>query len=144
MSAIKYLKANRVGKLVRPNGYGFPVGLGSNPNLFVDYLVVAGGGGGGSAFGGGGGAGGSGSTTTPVAGTSGSPNTGGGGGGAGNSGSTGTGGGGGKGIVIIRYSGDQKATGGSYANTSGGFTYHTFLGDGTFTANTIATVYSIN
>ena len=49
MSSIRFLKANRVGKLIRPNGYNFPVGLSGliTSKTVVDYLVVAGGGGGG-------------------------------------------------------------------------------------------------
>jgi hypothetical protein len=65
--------------------------------------------------------------------TSGSPNTGSGGGGGCHN-STTTGGSGGSGIVIIRYLGSQIATGGSIT-PSGGYTIHTFTGDGTFTIN---------
>ncbi|PSA83237.1 hypothetical protein BT095_11815, partial [Corynebacterium diphtheriae] len=36
------------------------------------------------------------------------------------------------GIVIIRYLGSQRATGGT-VTTSGGYTIHTFTGNGTFT-----------
>ena len=61
-------------------------------------------------------------------------NTGGGGGGQGLTPSSGNGG---KGIVIIRYSGSQDAFGGT-VTSSGGYTIHTFTGDGTFTS------YSIN
>jgi hypothetical protein len=40
---------------------------------------------------------------------------------------------GGSGIVIIRYSGAQRGTGGTVV-TTGGYTYHTFTSSGTFTA----------
>jgi hypothetical protein len=52
-----------------------------------------------------------------------------------------TGNAGGSGIVIIRYSGSQGATGGT-VTTSSPFTIHTFTGPGTFRAN--AASYSIN
>jgi hypothetical protein len=86
----------------------------------------AGGGGAGSSAGGtgGGGAGG------VSGGTAGTANTGGGGGA---SQSSGAGGAGGSGIVIIRYSGPQKGTGGT-VTSAGGYTYHTFTTSGTYTA----------
>jgi hypothetical protein len=40
---------------------------------------------------------------------------------------------GGSGIVIIRYAGAQRGTGGT-VTSSGGYTYHTFTSSGTFTA----------
>jgi hypothetical protein len=40
---------------------------------------------------------------------------------------------GGSGIVIVRYAGTQKGTGGT-VTSSGGFTYHTFTSSGTYTA----------
>ena len=45
---------------------------------------------------------------------------------------------GGSGIVIIRYAGPQDATGGTYSS-SGGYSIHTFTGEGifTFTANNL-------
>ena len=118
MPSIKYLKNANAGKLVRPQGFTYPVGLfntgdGNNGPTSVDYLVVAGGGGGGGNIGGGGGGDG-----TQV-----------------------KGGNGGKGIVIVRYSGSQAATGGT-VTTSPGYTIHTFTGDGTFRSN--ATSYSVN
>jgi hypothetical protein len=58
--------------------------------------------------------------------TSGTANRGGGGGGGGA-------GSGGSGVVIIRYSGSQRGTGGT-VTSAGGFTYHTFTTSGTFTA----------
>jgi hypothetical protein len=60
----------------------------------------------------------------------GAANTGGGGGSTGNSGTGGTGG---SGIVIVRYSGSQRGTGGTVVS-SGGYTYHTFTTSGTYTA----------
>jgi hypothetical protein len=63
-------------------------------------------------------------------------NTGGGGGGSGAN----AGGGnrsayvtGGSGVAILRYQGSQRGTGGTITS-SGGYTYHTFTGSGTFTA----------
>jgi len=47
----------------------------------------------------------------------------------------GAGAGGGKGVVIIRYFGSQAATGGANVTSSGGYTVHTFTGDGTFATN---------
>jgi hypothetical protein len=43
---------------------------------------------------------------------------------------------GGSGIVIIRYSGGQAATGGTVTSPSpGAYTVHTFTGDGSFVVN---------
>jgi hypothetical protein len=53
----------------------------------------------------------------------------------------GAGGSGGSGLVIIRYSGSQGATGGT-VTSSGGNTIHTFTGDGTFAVNSFQ--YLIN
>jgi hypothetical protein len=63
---------------------------------------------------------------------SGSTNTGGGGGGVGQTQNV-AGAPGGSGIVIIRYPGAQRGSGGS-VTSSGGFTIHTFTGNGTYTA----------
>jgi hypothetical protein len=84
--------------------------------------------------GGGYGAGNSQAGTTLNAGTAGTANTGSGGGGGGANGTTFTVGyAGGSGIVIIRYlTGAITATGGTIV-TSGGYTYHTFTSNGTFT-----------
>jgi hypothetical protein len=61
-------------------------------------------------------------------------NTGSGGGGCGSTdGVTATGGNGGSGIVIIRYAGSQRGTGGT-VTSSGGYTIHTFTSSGTYTA----------
>jgi hypothetical protein len=46
---------------------------------------------------------------------------------------SGTAGSGGSGVVIIRYSGGQRGSGGT-VTSSGGYTYHTFTSSGTFTA----------
>lgn len=110
-------------------------GIGSTWN----GTYYAGGGGGASYFysngstagSGGSGGGGAGTGGSNATGTSGSSNTGGGGGGGGYS--TGTGGAGGSGVVIIRYLGPQKGSGGT-VSISGGYTYHTFTTSGTFTA----------
>jgi hypothetical protein len=56
-------------------------------------------------------------------------NTGAGGGG----GRSGAGGSGGSGIVVVRYAGSQRGTGGT-VTTSGGYTVHVFTTSGTFTA----------
>jgi hypothetical protein len=103
-----------------------------------DYYAGGGGGGariplGGTAAAGGLGGGGAGGTGGPA--TAGTTNTGGGGGGGGYTDSgtiNGAGGAGGSGIVILRYEGSQKGSGG--AVTSGnGYTYHTFISSGTYT-----------
>jgi hypothetical protein len=63
--------------------------------------------------------------------TAGTENTGGGGGGGWyRSPQSGAGG---SGIVIIRYLGSQRGTGGTVVS-SGGYTYHTFTSSGTYTA----------
>jgi hypothetical protein len=67
-----------------------------------------------------------------TAGSNGTANTGGGGGGPVGNGSA-LGGTGGSGVVIIRYAGSQKGTGGT-VTSSGGYTIHTFTSSGTFTA----------
>ena len=80
---------------------------------------------------GGGGAGGNGphgSGTVPIAGGT---NTGGGGGGVADLNQNGAAGG--SGIVIVRYPGPQKATGGNTIATIDGYTIHTFTSSGTFT-----------
>ncbi len=109
-----------------PGGNGISWGL----------WTLAGGGGGGAGYGGGaaGGAGGSGGGgagggyTTPAS-TAGTANTGGGGGGGGVI----LGAAGGSGVVIIQYLGAQRGTGGTITS-SGGYTYHYFSSNGTFTA----------
>jgi hypothetical protein len=97
---------------------------------------LGGGGGGGTRSGGSGGTGGGsalnsgGNGSSTVAGAGGA-NTGGGGGG--HNDPLYSGGNGGSGIVIIRYLGPQKGTGGT-VTTSGSYTIHTFLSSGTYTA----------
>jgi hypothetical protein len=76
---------------------------------------------------GGGGDGGSNGST----GLAGSTNTGGGGGGGSYNGIIG--GSGGSGIVIIRYAGSQRGTGGT-VTSAGGYTYHTFTSSATYTS----------
>lgn len=106
----------------------------------------AGGGGGGAGAGdtsqasGGLGGGGTGANTNGTSGsnqgsggeTAGGTNTGGGGGAAAAGRSSG-GQSGGSGVVIIRYAGPQRGTGGNITS-SGGYMYHTFTSSGTFTA----------
>jgi len=80
-----------------------------------------------------GGGGGSPNTQTNTPGGDAGTNTGGGGGGGSHYQSTNNkGGNGGSGIVIVRYSGPQKATGGTIT-TVAGYTIHTFTSSGTFT-----------
>jgi hypothetical protein len=78
-----------------------------------------------------GGGGSPGSQTNTPGGNAGA-NTGGGGGGGSHYNSNNKGGEGGSGIVVIRYAGAQKATGGTIT-TVGGYTIHTFTTSGTFT-----------
>lgn len=75
--------------------------------------------------------GGQGAQTSTASGSAGTANTGGGGGGGDWDG--GNGGNGGSGVVIIRYLGSQRGTGGT-VTSSGGYTIHTFTSSGTFTA----------
>lgn len=113
-------------------GKGFPCSISGT-------LRYYGGGGGGSVqsggVGGSGGIGGGGRGGSSAAGENGAANTGGGGGAGGYSGSTTfNGGSGGSGIVIVRYPGPQKATGGNTITFSDGYTIHTFTsGTSTFT-----------
>jgi len=128
-------------------------GAGGSGSQWLDGNFYAGGGGGGAyastpdgapgSIGGDGGIGGGGEGGTAFTGSGqidgfdGTPNTGGGGGGSARRGSTnGIGGDGGSGIVIIRYEGPQTATGGAVSE-SGGYTYHTFTTNGTFTPGAI-------
>jgi hypothetical protein len=56
MSAIKFIKSSVSGKLIRPQGYGYPTGLNVGQLINVEVLLVgAGGGGGADDYGGGGG-----------------------------------------------------------------------------------------
>lgn len=105
-------------------------GIGIQSSITGTAVYRAGGGGGGANAGSGGaggtGGGGNGSNTTSV--TAGTAGTGGGGGaGNGNSGA------GGSGIVIIRYAGSQRGTGGTVTSANG-YTIHTFTTSGTYVA----------
>jgi hypothetical protein len=109
-------------------------GQGLSSSITGTAVTRAGGGGGGinqntnDANGGAGGTGGGGTGKYNQPGGNGSTNTGGGAGGA-----NGTSGTGGSGVVIVRYLGAQRATGGT-VTSSGGYTIHTFTSSGTFTA----------
>lgn len=75
-----------------------------------------------------------------IDGSDGAVNTGGGGGGGGSYFNRATfGGNGGSGVVIIRYAGSQKATGGNNIYTQDGYTVHIFNSSGTFTVNNLST-----
>jgi hypothetical protein len=112
-------------------------GSGGAGRQWVNGSYYAGGGGGGFEAGAGGsggvGGGGTGGYTNPA--TAGSANTGGGAGGASglNETAMSVGVNGGSGIVIIRYAGSQRGTGGT-VTSSDGYTYHTFTSSGTYTA----------
>jgi hypothetical protein len=115
-------------------------GTGVSSSINGSATTRAGGGGGGShspstiGYGGsgGGGNGGLGNNGSPTGdGVAGTTNTGGGGGGSGSN--TSYSGAGGSGIVIIRYLGAQRGTGGT-VTSSGGYTIHTFTSSGTYTA----------
>ena len=80
---------------------------------------------------GGNGGGGKGESGNGGDGTSGTANTGGGGGGGGSWSNAGNGGGGGSGIIIVRYPGNQRGTGGTVFS-SGGYTYHRFFSSGNY------------
>jgi hypothetical protein len=114
------------------NGGSSDGGAGGAGLAWLNSTTYAGGGGGGAYTGtggtGGSGGGGAGSNSggSPTAGTA---NTGGGGGGA----SASAGAAGGSGVVIIRYLGSTRGSGGTITS-SGGYTYHTFTSSGTFTA----------
>ena len=107
-------------------------GAGGAGSTWLNGSTYAGGGGGsgtGNPAGGagGGGRGGRVSDSTKLPGT---VNTGGGGGGGAGGAALGTGG---SGIVIVRYEGAQRGSGGT-VTSSGGYTYHTFTTSGTYTA----------
>lgn len=120
-------------------GSGSKSGDGGNGLTWFNGTTYAGGGGGGASSNqgtpegtGGTGGGGNGATASGAVGDNGTANTGGGGGGSRNTGGN-YGGNGGSGVVIIRYSGSTKGSGGT-VTSAGGYTYHTFTGSGTFTA----------
>jgi hypothetical protein len=117
-------------------------GAGGIGYQWLNGTYYAGGGGGGTWAGpspssGGTGGGGNGSynyNTNPP--TAGAVNTGGGGGGSGAQGNNTSWAAyiaGGSGVVIVRYLGTQRGTGGTVTSASG-YTYHTFTGSGSFTA----------
>lgn len=113
------------------NSNGGAGGAGLNWQSLGTFYAGGGGGGSGTTGGAGGssvgGNGGSGATAA----TNGTANRGGGGGGGGNPATTG--GNGASGVVIIRYLGAQRGTGGT-VTTSGAYTYHTFTTSGTYIA----------
>jgi hypothetical protein len=126
---------------------GTPGGIGIL-NSFSGVATYYGGGGGGAssyANGGTGGAGGLGgggrgaSVNSGVVSTSGQPNT---GGGAGANVNGMAGASGGSGIVIVRYLGVQRGTGGTITS-SGGYTIHTFTASGSFTLLPASVSFSI-
>lgn len=122
-----------------PNYYPGGNGGASKSSSITGTSVAYAGGGGGGAYGqygggtnGGGGAGNGGGYSG--GGGAATANTGsGGGGGAGDNGTTAAGGAGGSGVVIIRYAGAQRGTGGT-VTSAGGYTIHTFTSSGTFAA----------
>lgn len=113
-------------------------GAGVSSNITGSAVTRAGGGGGGintvngGASPGAGGSGGGGAGGINSYGSAGTVNTGSGGGGSGGDNATGSGAGG-SGVVILRYAGTQRATGGT-VTSSGGYTIHTFTSSGTFIA----------
>lgn len=125
--------AGAVGGNVVSGGVGVSGGSGLTNSISGSAVTYGGGGGGGSnGTTGAGGAGGGGTGGgTGVAGTSGTVNLGAGGGGGGAS--SAAGGSGGSGVVIIRYLGSQRGTGGT-VTSSGGYTIHTFTSSGTYVA----------
>ena len=135
--------ASSIGLPAGNPGWGFG-GNGGNGKIYSisgTPTYYAGGGGGygyseSSTTMGGLGGGGNGGNPTPLAPTPGTPNTGGGGGGGRTGGQVpfvGTAAGG-SGIVIVRYPGSQRATGGTITSVAG-HTIHTFTTSGTFTPN---------
>lgn len=116
-------------------------GAGYNWQSLGTYYAAGGGGGaggnGGTGGAGGTGGGGAGGSLSSPTGTSGTANTGSGGGGTGPTAYSTypsyPSGAGGSGVVVIRYSGTPKGSGGTVTQ-SGGYTYHTFTTSGTFTA----------
>jgi hypothetical protein len=122
-------------------------GIGYLSNITGTSTYYAGGGGGGdygSSNGGIGGQGGGGNVSggngSNLPGGNGGTNTGGGGGGSRSATSDSwNGGNGGSGIVIVRYPGSQKATGGT-VTTAAGDTLHTFTGNSTFLPNLLSDV----
>jgi hypothetical protein len=114
--------------------YGGAGGAGLN---WLSLGTTYAGGGGGGVYGGSsagaGGSGGGGAGGANSSGTAGTANRGAGGGGAAGNSSSYAGGNGGSGIVVIRYLGTQRGSGGT-VSSAGGYTYHTFTSSGTYTA----------
>ena len=136
-----------IGATLLNSGNGGP-GLLYNISGSPKYYAGGGGGGYGGNVGSGlGGVGGGGRGGIPAGdpGTPGESNTGGGGGGGGAGGQPGSSGG--SGVVIVRYPGPQKATGGNTITQVGGYTIHTFTSSGTFTPLSVpsngGTVYGL-
>ena len=129
--------AGTPGQSPRNGLYGGRGGDGLLYNISGVPRYYGGGGGGGGEGnvdlnGGLGGLGGGGRATgayNPTQGQPGQSNTGGGGGGSRDA----SGSSGGSGVVIVRYPGPQKATGGNTITQVGGYTIHTFTSSGTFT-----------
>ena len=130
----------------QPGVGGGTGGVGLNwQSLGTFYAGGGGGGGAGNTTGngadggpGGNGGGGAGGSPSSRNGTVGTANTGGGGGGGaggpqGSAGTPGDGAAGGSGVVIVRYLGGTRGTGGTITS-AGGYTYHTFTSSGTYTA----------
>jgi hypothetical protein len=126
------------GRLVPITGFYYGGGGGGNGHNHQGGDGGLGGGGGGASYSSASGIAGGSSTNSGGAGGTGANSTGGaggansGGGGGGSAHSSSVGASGGSGIVLVRYTGSSKATGGNI-NTSGGYTIHTFTSSGTFT-----------
>ncbi len=88
------------------------------------------------------GGGGSTGSQTNTPGGNGGTNTGGGGGGGSHYSANNKGGDGGSGIVVVKYPGPQKATGGNIISDIGGYTTHIFTTSGTFTPLTATSIRS--
>jgi hypothetical protein len=112
-------------------------GNGTASSITGSSVTYAGGGGGGCFTGtgtpGNGGTGGGGNGSSTTIGAAGTVNSGGGAGGSGYVTSYPGGASGGSGIVVVKYLGSQRGTGGT-VTTSGGYTIHTFTSSGTYTA----------
>lgn len=128
------------GAVGQDGGSGAAGGAGLASSITGTSVTRGGGGGGGAsvsgaAGSGGTGGGGNGGKYQVSAAVAGSANTGGGGGGGASTGDGVSIGGaaGGSGIVIVRYLGGQRGTGGT-VTSSGGYTIHTFTSSGAFTA----------
>jgi len=123
---------------VGASGSGSVAGAGGAGTAWLNGTTYSGGGGGGvrttgSGGAGGAGGGGAGATTSNTNGSNATAFTGGGGGGSSQSSGSVTGGNGAGGVIIVRYAGAQRGTGGTYS-FSGGYSYHTFQTSSTYTA----------